>query len=57
MQRNRAGGIRRTGVIGTRTGCRPLFTPEAGFADGIHVQAVYNPPPGKRRTVCRQMGA
>ena len=39
MQREQGKGIRRTGVIGTgRIAGR--FMPEAGFADGIHVQAV-----------------
>ncbi|WP_320972906.1 Gfo/Idh/MocA family oxidoreductase [Enterocloster bolteae] len=42
MQREQGKGIRRAGVIGTgRIAGR--FMPEAGFADGIHVRAVYNP--------------
>ena len=42
MQSEQGRGIQRAGVIGTgRIANR--FMPEAGFADGIHVQAVYNP--------------
>ena len=42
MQSEPGRGIQRAGVIGTgRIANR--FMPEAGFADGIHVQAVYNP--------------
>ena len=42
MQSEQGMGIQRAGVIGTgRIANR--FMPEAGFADGIHVQAVYNP--------------
>ncbi|MFQ9651755.1 MAG: hypothetical protein ACLRZZ_17315 [Enterocloster sp.] len=56
MQSEQGRGIQRAGVIGTgRIANR--FMPEAGFADGIHVQAVYNPHLESAETVCSQMGA